>query len=82
MGISPTKLDSRHTLLVRNISSKATGFRLRTGPPFAVSPSEVYLEEGSTVQVRALCLLVLCGSVCVPVCVCPPVLIQQHSQHA
>lgn len=52
MGVNPTKLDSKQTLLVRNVSSKATGFRLRTGAPFAVSPSEGFLEEGGSVQVR------------------------------
>ncbi|KAF5830389.1 hypothetical protein DUNSADRAFT_14652 [Dunaliella salina] len=52
MGVSPTKINNRQTLLVRNVSSKATGFRLRTAPPFAVTPTEGFLEEGATVQVH------------------------------
>lgn len=49
---APTKLESKQTVLVRNVGTKAAGFSLRTYEPFSVQPSEGFLAPGEMLQMQ------------------------------
>ncbi|KAG2489301.1 hypothetical protein HYH03_012133 [Edaphochlamys debaryana] len=46
----PAKVDTKQTVFVRNVGSKAAHFSLSAPPPFTVSPTAGHLAPGETLQ--------------------------------